>query len=90
MGLVPQRDLAVELLQRLMNDEIKARDRTNVVQSRKFSEMLATSLMRYQARAITTAQVIKELIELAREMREAASRGEELGLEEERSPSTTH
>lgn len=45
--------------------------------------MLATALMRYQARAITTAQVIEELIELAREMREAASRGEELGLSDE-------
>jgi type I restriction enzyme R subunit len=80
---MPQRNLAVELLQRLMNDEVKARGRTNVVQSRKFSEMLATSLKRYQARAITTAQVIEELIELAREMREAASRGEELGLGED-------
>lgn len=59
------------------------RGRTNVVLARKFSEMLATALMRYQARAITTAQVIEELIELAREMREAASRGEELGLSDE-------
>jgi len=47
------------------------------------AELLATSLLRYQARAITTAQVIEELIELAREMREAASRGEELGLTDE-------
>lgn len=54
-----------------------------MVLARKFSEMLATALMRYQARAITTAQVIEELIELAREMREAASRGEELGLSDE-------
>jgi type I restriction enzyme, R subunit len=80
---MPQRNLAVELLQRLMNDEIKSRGRTNIVQSKKFSEMLAESLLRYQARAITTAQVIEELIELAREMREAASRGEELGLGED-------
>jgi type I restriction enzyme R subunit len=80
---MPQRNLAVELLQRLMNDDIRSRAPTNVAQSRKFSEMLATSLMRYQARAITTAQVIEELMELAREMREAASRGEELGLGED-------
>ncbi len=80
---MPQRNLAVELLQRLMSDEIRARGKTNVVQSRRFSEMLAASLLRYQARAITTAQVIEELIELAREMREAASRGEELGLTNE-------
>jgi type I restriction enzyme R subunit len=80
---MPQRNLAVELLQRLMNDEIRARGRTNVVLSRKFSEMLAMSLMRYQARAITTTQVIEELIDLAREMRVAASRGEELGLGED-------
>jgi type I restriction enzyme R subunit len=74
------RNLAVELLQRLMNDEIRTRGSTNIIQSRKFSEMLAQALMSYQARAITTAQVIEELIDLAREMREAASRGEELGL----------
>jgi type I restriction enzyme R subunit len=80
---MPQRHLAAELLQKLLNDEIKARGRTNLVSSRKFSDMLADSLMRYQARAITTAQVIEELIELAREMREAASRGEELGLSDE-------
>jgi type I restriction enzyme R subunit len=77
---MPQKNLAVELLQRLMNDEIRSRGRTNIIQSKKFSEMLAQALMRYQARAVTTTQVIEELIELAREMREAASRGEELGL----------
>lgn len=77
---MPQRNLAVELLQRLMNDEIRSRGQTNVAQSKRFSEMLATSLMRYQARAITTAQVIEELIQLAREMREAATRGLQLGL----------
>ena len=77
---MPQRNLAVELLQKLMNDEIKTRTRRNVVQSRAFSEMLDAALRRYQARAITTAQVIEELIELARQMREAQQRGEELGL----------
>ena len=52
---MPQKNLAVELLQRLMNDEISSRARANVVQSRKFSEMLTASLMRYQARSTTTA-----------------------------------
>jgi type I restriction enzyme R subunit len=80
---MPQRNLAVELLQRLLNDEIKTRQKKNIVQSRQFSELLADALSKYQARAITTAQVIEELIDLARDMREATSRGEELGLTDE-------
>lgn len=80
---MPHRNLAVELLQKLLNDEIKTRARRNVVQSRAFSEMLESALRKYQARAITTAQVIEELIELARQMREAQRRGEDLGLTEE-------
>jgi type I restriction enzyme R subunit len=80
---MPHRNLAVELLQKLLNDEIKTRARRNVVQSRAFSEMLESALRKYQARAITTAQVIEELIELARQMREAQRRGEELGLTDE-------
>jgi type I restriction enzyme, R subunit len=80
---MPQRNLAVELLQRLLNDEIKTRSRRGLVQSRRFSELLEQALKRYQARAITTAQVIEELIELAKEMREAQRRGEDLGLTDE-------
>jgi type I restriction enzyme R subunit len=80
---MPHRNLAVELLQKLLNDEIKTRARRNVVQSRAFSEMLESAIRKYQARAITTAQVIEELIELARQMREAQRRGEELGLTDE-------
>jgi len=80
---LPHRNLAVELLQKLLNDEIKTRARRNVVQSRAFSEMLDSALRKYQARAITTAQVIEELIELARQMREAQRRGEDLGLSDE-------
>ncbi|MGH2812143.1 MAG: type I restriction enzyme endonuclease domain-containing protein, partial [Actinomycetota bacterium] len=80
---MPHRNLAVELLQKLLNDEIKTRARRNIVQSRAFSEMLESALRKYQARAITTAQVIEELIELARQMREAQQRGEELGLTDE-------
>ena len=74
-----QRNLAVELLQRLLRGEVATRRRTNVVQARSFTEMLEQSLRRYQNRAIEAAQVIEELIQLAREMREAASRGERLG-----------
>lgn len=75
-----ERNLAVELLQRLLKDEIKSRFKTNVVQSAKFSELLQLSLTRYRNRAVETAQVIEELIELAKKFHEAAKRGEELGL----------
>ena len=80
---MPQRNLAVELLQKLLRGELSIRRRTNVVQARSFAEMLEQSLRRYQNRAIEAAQAIEELIHLAREMREAASRGEELGLNED-------
>ncbi|MCY4103311.1 MAG: type I restriction endonuclease subunit R [bacterium] len=80
---MPHRNLAVELLQKLLKGELSARRRTNVVQARSFSEMLERSLRRYQNRAIEAAQVIEELIELAREMREAAARGETLGLNDD-------
>jgi type I restriction enzyme R subunit len=80
---LPQKNLAVELLRKLLTDEIKIRSRRNVVQSRAFSEMLETSLRKYQNRAIETAAVIEELIELAKEMREANARGEELGLSDD-------
>jgi len=77
---LPQRNLALELLKRLINDEIKARMRKNVVQARTFAEMLEKALRKYQNRAIEASQVIEELINLAKEMRAAQSRGEELGL----------
>jgi len=77
---MPQRNLAVELLQKLLNGEIKTRGRKNVVQARSFADMLERTLRRYQNRAIEAAQVIEELIALAKEMREAADRGEKLGL----------
>jgi len=80
---MPHRNLAVELLKKLLNDEIKVHGRRNVVQSRTFSEMLETAIRRYQSRAISTAQVIEELIELARQMREAQKRGEDIGLSNE-------
>ena len=80
---MPHRNLAVELLQRLLKGEIAARRRKNVVQARSFAELLEQSLRRYQNRAVEAAQVIEELIQLAREMREANARGERLGLSED-------
>lgn len=78
-----ERNLAVELLERLLKGEIKSRFKTNVVQEAKFSELLQQSLTRYRNRAIETAQVIEELIEMAKKFQEAAQRGEVLGLNAE-------
>jgi len=80
---LPERNLAVELLERLLEGEIKSKFASNVVQDRKFSEMLASVILRYQNRAIETAQVMEELIEMARKFREATARGEHLGLTED-------
>ncbi len=80
---MPRRNLAVELLQKLLKGEIKTRRRKNVVQARSFAEMLERTLARYQNRAIEAAQVIEELIELAKELREADRRGEDLGLNDD-------
>ena len=80
---MPQRNLAVELLQKLLKGELSVRRRKNVVQARSFAEMLEQSLRRYQNRAIEAAQLIEELIGLAKEMREANARGERLGLRDD-------
>ncbi|HRV30906.1 MAG TPA: DUF3387 domain-containing protein, partial [Kiritimatiellia bacterium] len=80
---MPQRNLAIEMLRKLLEGEIRTRFRKNIVQARSFAELLETSIRKYQNRAIETAQVIEELIRLACEMREAARRGEELGLTED-------
>jgi type I restriction enzyme, R subunit len=80
---MPQRNLAVELLQKLLKGEIRLRSRRNVVQARSFAELLEQALRKYQNRAIETAQVIEELIKLAKEMREAGARGEQLGLSDD-------
>ena len=77
---LPHRNLAVELLQRLLKGEIRKRRQRNVVEGRSFAEMLEQSLRRYQNRSVEAAQVIEELIELAKRLREAAARGEKLGL----------
>ena len=80
---MPQRNLAVELLQKLLKGEVATRRRKNVVQARSFAEMLEQTLRRYQNRAIEAAQVIEELIQLARDMREANARGEKFGLSDD-------
>ena len=77
---LPQRNLAVELLQKLLKGELAGRRRKNVVQARSFAEMLEQTIRRYQNRAIEAAQVIEELIALAKDMREAQARGEQLRL----------
>jgi type I restriction enzyme R subunit len=74
------KNLAVELLERLLKNDIKSRFATNVVQTQKFSELLQASLTRYRNRAIETAQVIEELIEMAKSFNAAFKRGEDLGL----------
>ncbi len=74
------KNVAAELLRKLLSDEIKTRARRNVVQSRTFSEMLKKALLAYQNRAIATHEIIDELIALAKEMRQATKRGEDLGL----------
>lgn len=80
---MPQRNLAVEMLRKLLAGEIRARGQKNVVQARSFAELLENAIKKYQNRAIETAQVIEELIKLAKDMREAARRGEALGLSED-------
>ncbi len=80
---LPEKNLAVELLERLLEGEIKSRFGTNVVQEKKFSDLLGNVIKRYQNRSIETAQVMEELVEMAKKFREAASRGELLGLTED-------
>ena len=80
---LPERNLAVELLERLLEGEIKSRFGTNVVQQRKFSELLGNVVTRYQNRSIESSQVMEELVEMAKKFREASRRGEVLGLSED-------
>lgn len=80
---MPHRNLALEVLRKLLSDEIKSRSRKNLVQSRSFAEMLEKTIKKYQNRSIDAAEVIAELVELAKEMREARQRGESLGLTED-------
>jgi type I restriction enzyme, R subunit len=75
------KNLAVELLQKLLKDEIKHRSRTNIVQSRKLAEMLDDALRRYRNQVISVIDVLEELLELAKDTKAANARGEELKLE---------
>jgi type I restriction enzyme R subunit len=77
---MPRKNLALELLKRLLNNEIKNRSKTNLIQSKKFSEMLAQAVKRYQSGLIEAAAVIEELIKLAKDIRAADQRGEKLNL----------
>ena len=80
---LPEKNLAVELLERLLEGEIKSRFASNVVQNKRFSELLANVITRYQNRSIETAQVMEELMEMAKKFQEAVHRGESLGLTED-------
>ncbi|MBY0549687.1 MAG: type I restriction endonuclease subunit R [Candidatus Obscuribacterales bacterium] len=80
---LPQKNLAVELLRKLLSGEIRTRGRKNIIQGRSFSEMLEKTIRRYQNRAIEAAQVIEELISLAKEMQAAQRRGEQLDLSDD-------
>src|SRR5262249_8551416 len=80
---MPQRNLAVDLLEKLLKGESKQRSRSNLVHARPFAEMLEKALRRYRNRAIETAKIIEELIQLAKDMRLANQRGESLGLSDE-------
>ena len=80
---LPYKTLALEALKKLINDEIKIRSRKNLIQARSFREMLENTIKRYQNLSIETAQVIDELIKLAKDIRTAHQRGENLGLSED-------
>jgi type I restriction enzyme R subunit len=77
---MPYKNLAVELLNKLINDEVKSKFRTNLVKQRKFSDLLTNALMKYNNRSIEAAQVIDELIEMAKEFKKDLEKSEELNL----------
>lgn len=80
VAALEQKNLALETLRKLLNDQIRITERTNIVQSRKFREALEDALLRYTNKAITTAEMITRLIDLAKSLRDAQRHGEELGL----------
>jgi type I restriction enzyme R subunit len=75
-----RKNLALEALKKLLNDDIRSRGRTNVVQSKAFSERLEEAMGRYHTNAITTVEVLQQLIDIAKDIRAAQQRGEEQGL----------
>ena len=78
-----KKNLALEALEKLLNGELRSRTRTNVVETRRFSERLEEAIARYHSNAITTVEVIQRLIDLAKDLRAALRRGEEEGLTQE-------
>src|ERR1019366_6370127 len=80
---MPQKNLAVELLRKLLNNEIKLRSKKFLIQAKSFAEMLEKAILKYQNRAIEAAQVIEELIQLAKTMRQSDNRGKDLGLNQD-------
>ncbi|MBA4491534.1 type I restriction endonuclease subunit R [Paracoccus sp. S1E-3] len=83
VGQMEKKNLALEALRKLLNDEIRSRSKSNVIETRKFSERLEEAIARYHTNAISTVEVLQELIALAKEVREARNRGEETGLSAE-------
>ncbi len=77
------RNIALELLRKILNDEIRSRSKFNLIQSRKLSEMLENSIRKYQNNLLTAAEIINELISIAKEVRQADKRGEQLDLSTE-------
>jgi type I restriction enzyme R subunit len=80
---MPQRNLAFEMLKKLLNDEIRIRMRKNIVQQRSFLQLLENAIKAYTNKSIEAAQVIQELIELAKRIREEQNRGKDLGLNDD-------
>jgi type I restriction enzyme R subunit len=78
-----KKNLAIEALKKLINGDVRSQAKRNVMQSKAFSERLDAAIARYHANALTTAQVLEELIQLAKDIRAARSRGEEQGLSDE-------
>jgi type I restriction enzyme R subunit len=78
-----KKNLALEALKKLLNDEVQSRTRTNITEAKKFSERLEQAIARYHTNAISTVEVLQELIKLARDIRTARQRGEEEGLSSE-------
>ena len=83
VAALEQKNLALETLRKLLNDQIRITERSNIVQSQKFREALEDAIRRYTNKTITTAEMITQLIDLAKYLREAQRHGEELGLSTE-------
>ena len=83
VAALEQKNLALQTLRKLLNDQIRITERSNLVQSQKFREALEDALLRYTNKAISTAEMISRLIDLAKSLREARRHGEQLGLSSE-------